>query len=118
MNLSLKKERDMGIYVHIPFCKQKCIYCDFAAYPNLDSWHESYVSYLLQEIDLRLNMQSELTRLPVDTIYFGGGTPTNIALPLLERILLYLQERFFVSQDAEISIEANPADCDSQEMQS
>lgn len=98
------EKRDMGIYIHIPFCHHKCIYCDFIGYPNLDAYHEAYVDSLIQELALRR------TSHPVSTIYFGGGTPTLLPVRSLARILDALYQHFVLAEDVEISIESNPGD--------
>lgn len=91
----------VGIYVHIPFCASKCVYCDFVSYPGLDDLHDAYIEALLKEI-------ASSPELPVRTIYFGGGTPTVLPATHLARVLAALHERFDVEDGAEITCEANP----------
>lgn len=93
-----------GVYLHIPFCRSRCSYCDFATdvYKSAEIV-ESYVSALRKEIE---NFQSRET---VDTIYFGGGTPSLLAPAQLERILEIIHKKFSVSGDSEITMEMNPA---------
>ncbi|MDD4843970.1 MAG: radical SAM family heme chaperone HemW [Anaerotignum sp.] len=97
--------KTMGLYVHIPFCKKKCLYCDFPSFGNLEGKYEEYVCALEQEIERRgllcRNWQ-------VSSIFFGGGTPTVLSKELLARLLLKIKESFLISADAEITIEANP----------
>lgn len=98
----------LGAYVHIPFCIQRCHYCDFATYakdqiaPNSD-----YVDAVCQEISLRRPLFSEKS---LQTIYFGGGTPSLLAPKEIERIIQCFEENDFVfDDDIEITLEVNPA---------
>lgn len=101
----------MLIYVHVPFCRSKCRYCAFYSEVPAPGVFEAYVEALLREIDLR---SDELGSRQVETIFFGGGTPSLLPVPLLGRILEALAARFaFVSgagsaESLEISLEANP----------
>ena len=72
-----------GIYLHIPFCKSRCIYCGFFSTTSLLKRHD-YVDAVLEELRLR---RSFLTDQPIDTIYFGGGTPSQLPPEELERML-------------------------------
>ena len=93
-----------GVYIHIPFCKSRCSYCDFATDVfKSDAVVESYVQALVKEIR---NSESEIG---VDTIYFGGGTPSLLAPRQLETILNAVYKRFAVAADSEITMEMNPA---------
>ncbi|MDR0977032.1 MAG: radical SAM family heme chaperone HemW, partial [Prevotellaceae bacterium] len=96
-----------GIYVHIPFCKTRCIYCDF--YSTVDSTLRTpYVDALCHELGLRA---SYLQDAPVDTIYIGGGTPSALSVvPDLYEILTTIRRVYDVSPTAEITLEANPDD--------
>jgi len=92
-----------GLYVHIPFCSSRCSYCDFATGLYQSELAERYVRGLIKEIrDSRYNVEN------VDTIYFGGGTPSLLAPAQLERILASLYERFKIIGGPEITIEINP----------
>jgi oxygen-independent coproporphyrinogen-3 oxidase len=94
-----------GIYVHIPFCLTRCGYCDFNAYAGLDDLKPRYQRALLGEADLwRRDWAGER----VGSIFLGGGTPTTIDPVDLEELLVSLRERFDVTADAEVTIEANP----------
>ncbi|SNV64367.1 Oxygen-independent coproporphyrinogen-III oxidase [Veillonella rodentium] len=103
---------DMGLYVHIPFCKQKCIYCDFPAYQNLQDYYETYVYALVQEIDLWANVHPESKFRPIDTIYFGGGTPTELSIDQLKIILDKIRHTFTLTDPCHMTIEANPGEVD------
>lgn len=94
-----------GVYIHIPFCKSRCSYCDFATdvYRDSDAV-ERYVAALLAEIDT-----GTLAEPAADTIYFGGGTPSLLMPAHVERILEGVRAKFDVTGDAEITVEMNPA---------
>ncbi len=95
-----------GIYIHIPFCKSRCSYCDFATdvYKN-DEVVERYADALCSEI---LNSKFEIQN-SADTIYFGGGTPSLLKPDQVEKILEQVHAKFEISDDAEITMEMNPA---------
>ena len=108
--LNLSTLRDMGLYVHIPFCKQKCMYCDFPAYQNLQDYYETYVYALVQEIDLWVSEHPEPTSKAIDTIYFGGGTPTELSIQQLQMILDKIKNTFTITDDCHMTIESNPGE--------
>ena len=93
-----------GVYLHIPFCKSRCSYCDFATdvYQNAESV-QRYVEALCREIETFNDP------LPVDTVYFGGGTPSLLEPKQVEQILETVKENFFVDPGSEITMEMNPA---------
>ncbi len=99
----------LAIYLHIPFCAVRCAYCDFNTYAGLDALFEPYVAALVREIRLS---GSRRDRLPVRTIFIGGGTPTVLPPGLLARVLDACRETFDVAPDAEITSEANPGTVD------
>jgi oxygen-independent coproporphyrinogen III oxidase len=92
-----------GLYIHIPFCRSRCSYCDFATGLYESGLAERYVSALVQEV-----RSSNVAGAQVDTIYFGGGTPSLLAPAQLDRILLALRENFDVDPASEITVEINP----------
>jgi len=92
-----------GLYVHIPFCSSRCSYCDFATGLYQTELAERYVHGLIHEI-----RSSRYAGETIDTIYFGGGTPSLLATGQLDRILASLHERFNVAADSEITLEINP----------
>lgn len=94
-----------GLYIHIPFCKQACYYCDFHFSTDTKGQNEM-VGALIQEIAL----QKAFLTSPLRSIYFGGGTPSLIHTKNLERILAAVRSTFFVASNAEITLEANPDD--------
>jgi len=91
-----------GIYVHVPFCRRKCPYCDFYSIENSD-WLPAYLNALSEEIRLAAKPVS-----PYDTIYFGGGTPSLIDADQMARLLENIFTHFDISENAEITLEANP----------
>ncbi len=100
-----------GIYLHIPFCKSRCSYCDFATdvYKNEETV-ERYVSALVKEVQSsEFKVQSSNPKIEVDTIYFGGGTPSLLSAKQIERIFVEIYKKFAVDENAEITLEMNPA---------
>ena len=112
--LNLSTLGDMGLYVHIPFCKQKCMYCDFPAYQNLQDYYETYVYALIQEMDLWVSEHPESKAKPIDTIYFGGGTPTELSIQQLQMIVDKIKSTFTITDDCHMTIESNPGEVDLQ----
>lgn len=112
--LNLSTLGDMGLYVHIPFCKQKCMYCDFPAYQNLQDYYETYVYALVQEIDLWVSEHAESKERSIDTIYFGGGTPTELSIQQLQMIVDKIKSTFTITEDSHMTIESNPGEVDLQ----
>ena len=95
------RNRELGIYIHIPFCKRKCEYCDFISYCDKDNLIETYVEALKKEINLQ-NIQSY-----IDTIYIGGGTPSYIESKYIKAIMKEIKNKN-IRKNAEITIEVNP----------
>jgi len=95
------ENKEIGIYVHIPFCKRKCDYCDFISYSNKDDKIQEYIDAVKKEIELQ-KIKSEIT-----TIYIGGGTPSYIESSYIKEIIKEIQKKN-VSPNAEITIEINP----------
>ncbi len=95
-----------GIYIHIPFCRQKCYYCDFYKTVNT-GLTARFIETLKKETELRKNYIEAET---IETIYFGGGTPSVLSLPELELIVNFLKENFRFADDMEVTFEANPDD--------
>lgn len=95
-----------GIYIHVPFCRQKCFYCDFYKTVNT-SQIPNFIDVLKKEAQSRIDYIGNET---VDTIYFGGGTPTVLTIPEVEEILNFLRLNFIISDNPEITFEANPDD--------
>jgi oxygen-independent coproporphyrinogen-3 oxidase len=101
--------RRLGLYIHIPFCDHKCSYCDFNSYAGLDHLIPAYTDALVRETELWSSVASGWT---VSTIFFGGGTPSLMPLPRLERVIDAVESRFNVDARAEVTLEANPGTVD------
>jgi oxygen-independent coproporphyrinogen-3 oxidase len=93
-----------GLYIHIPFCRGKCAYCDFNSYPELEELHPAYLGALKMEAEQKRGDSIS----PVTSVYFGGGTPTIYGSEDLVAILGILRRTFSFDSRAEISVEANP----------
>ncbi len=102
-----------GIYVHIPFCRSRCTYCDFATGAFDAARAERYVTAVINEINECPSRQPFIENVSgVDTIYFGGGTPSLLTSAQIERILAALYQKFKIEKDAEITLEINPGTVD------
>lgn len=95
--------KELGIYVHIPFCKSKCSYCDFTSFANKEKIIEKYIECLKKEIK-----NKESNNCIIDTIYIGGGTPSFIESKYIKEIVETIKSKFKIKQEAEITIEINP----------
>ncbi len=115
--------KDVGIYVHIPFCMKKCFYCDFISYENKDELKNEYVKYLLREIEQvgignKEDYKNDLDDLVrVRTVYFGGGTPSYIDSKDIVDILNTIKRNFSLIENCEITLEINPGTVDEQKLQ-
>lgn len=97
-----------GIYIHIPYCKKACHYCNFHFSTNQNS-KSSFIKAVCKELQLR---SPEYRSQEIQTIYFGGGTPTVLEVSELTSVLDVIYEVYNVSADPEITLEANPDDLD------
>jgi oxygen-independent coproporphyrinogen III oxidase len=95
-----------SIYIHIPFCKQRCSYCDFNTYAGIEILIPRYMQALRQE--LKFVALSAPARLPVHTIFFGGGTPSLLSAVEIEKVFSSISEFYHLTKDAEVTLEANP----------
>jgi len=95
----------ISLYVHIPFCKQKCKYCDFLSWASTAETRSSYVDALVKEIKEKAALYGHPS---VKTVFFGGGTPTALHVSQLERICQVIREEFSLLPEAEWSMECNP----------
>ena len=95
---------ELGIYIHIPFCKQKCFYCDFCSFANKNEMQGKYVETVINEIK-NITHKEKYT---VTTIYLGGGTPSILNPDYIKNILQEINSSFEILDDAEITIEINP----------
>lgn len=99
------RNRELELYIHIPFCVRKCAYCDFLSGPADDKTIESYVEALIRELKAH---QSSMKDYKVTTIFMGGGTPSILSGEQLGSIMDAIRANFQLDKDAEISMEANP----------
>jgi oxygen-independent coproporphyrinogen-3 oxidase len=95
-----------SLYLHIPFCTHRCGYCDFNTYAGLENLIPAYVDALITEIDYVASTSGR--RLPVHTIFFGGGTPSLLPVEKVAEILYAIRQTYDLALDAEITLEANP----------
>lgn len=95
----------IGLYLHVPFCVRKCNYCDFCSFSNLtESTRNQYISKLVNEIKSYRREE----RIAVDSIFFGGGTPSLLSCEELSKLYSAIDESFKISNDTEFTLEANP----------
>lgn len=100
---------NIGLYIHIPFCRQKCLYCDFPSFAGKEGMMQAYVDALTAEIKSR---RKEYPKKKVVSVFFGGGTPTALEIPMLEQLMQAVWENWDIAEDAEITTEANPGTLD------
>lgn len=96
-----------GIYIHVPFCKSRCIYCDFYSTTFPPTWHKRYAEAVGRELEMRL---ASLGSSDIATLYLGGGTPSQLAPDALMLLFRSIGQHFTIPSTAEITIEANPDD--------
>ena len=102
----------LGLYVHIPFCVRKCNYCDFCSFNiSLIEWRDKYIDRLCEEIASYKNKGIRL-----DTVFFGGGTPSLLTPEEFVKIFHVIKDSFEISEDAEITVEANPKTLDCEKL--
>ena len=105
-----KKRKPLELYVHIPFCIRKCAYCDFVSGPGTKAMQKEYEEALLAEIDAA----EETAESEVISVFFGGGTPSAVDAGMLARVMEKLRSKYVFSEDAEITLEANPGTLDAE----
>ena len=96
-------KRDVGVYIHIPFCVHKCAYCDFPSWAGREDYMAAYTDALCREIGARVPRDAR-----ADTVYIGGGTPSVLPAALMERVIGTLRAHMDIAPDAEMSCEMNP----------
>ncbi|MBQ7152722.1 MAG: radical SAM family heme chaperone HemW [Clostridia bacterium] len=102
----MKNRQELGLYIHIPFCRRKCLYCDFTSFAGMSCREiEAYAEAVLRELRFRAPSADGYA---VDTVYFGGGTPTLVPPETLCGIIRCIKENYRLLPDAEISAECNP----------
>ena len=109
----LPPQETLGLYVHIPFCKSKCAYCDFYSLAGQDARMDPYLKVLLAHIREGAEAAEEMV---VDTIYVGGGTPSYFGAKRLKTLLSEIRKRYDVDKAAEITVEVNPDSADPKEL--
>ena len=110
------EQQPLGLYIHIPYCIHKCGYCDFNSHPIKQDEMNHYIDALVAEMKHYAKTYSNTNI--IRTIFLGGGTPTTLTVYQLERILKECVSEFTVASDAEITIEANPATIDIEQLKS
>lgn len=108
---AVKGEEMAGIYIHIPFCRSKCRYCDFTSYPGKIGFAEAYMACVYKEMKLRAEA---LKGKKIETVYFGGGTPSVIDAKLILGSMRRIRECYDLAENAEITIEINPGTIDAE----
>lgn len=103
----------IALFVFIPFCKIKCTYCDFNVYAHLTRLMEPYAEAVAREVSEFRVQNSELT---AQSVYLGGGTPSLMPIPAIEKILRACRDTFTILPDAEITLEANPGHVDADQL--
>ena len=103
-----------GIYIHIPFCKQKCSYCDFHFSTTFHKYRAEMIESICKEIICR---KDYLANQVVETVYFGGGTPSLLTKDEFEQVLNSIKTTFNLSADLEFTVEANPDDINKNTLQ-
>ncbi len=103
-------KKEIGLYIHIPFCRAKCYYCDFISYSNKQNLIESYIKALIKEIE-----HINLNQYDIKTIYIGGGTPSILESKKITQILEKITP--FALPDCEITIEVNPGTVDKEKLE-
>src|SRR5574342_1365598 len=106
LSKSMESRAKVSLYLHFPFCMKKCLYCSFVSVDDRLSLVDEYVDSLLGE--MRLCREDLTARLPVETVYFGGGTPSLMSPPQVEKLIDGAAGFFYLARDAGITIEANP----------
>lgn len=105
MSKSMKLKKELGLYIHIPFCVRKCDYCDFLSAPASEDTKKEYIRAVLLEI---LGYEELAAEYSVSTIYFGGGTPSSIEGRFIREVMEKITQTFSVSDHPEVTIEVNP----------
>lgn len=101
--------KETGLYIHIPFCKQKCLYCDFPSFANQEDKQQAYVEALQKEL---VQKSAQCAGWKIKSVFFGGGTPTVLPISALRQLIQTVFRHYTVLPHAEITIEANPGTLD------
>ena len=100
-----QQKRPLGLYLHIPFCRSKCIYCDFYSLPSAEDRMDRYAAALCRHL---METAPQAAPYTVDTVYFGGGTPSYLGVKRLKKLLKAVEKDYSLSREAEVTMEANP----------
>ena len=103
----------IAIYIHVPFCIKKCNYCDFVSFPLCNNYDEDLLSFYIKELSLYREL---IGNRYVETLYFGGGTPSLMSSQFIEKIIECIYENFTVCNNPEITLEVNPKTVDEQKL--
>lgn len=101
----MKEVKNFQVYIHIPFCKQKCFYCDFPSWAGKEKLMAPYIAALCEEIKAKKNLYDDCE---VTSVYIGGGTPTTLPISLIADLFQVMRENFHLTSETEITFEANP----------
>ncbi|MFI3171766.1 MAG: radical SAM family heme chaperone HemW [Eubacteriales bacterium] len=105
--------KELELYIHIPFCKQKCAYCDFLSFALPETEQNRYVEALLFEIECYRELANNYK---VTTIFIGGGTPSILSIENMSQIIQLIKDIFYITQDVEFTIEINPGTVDEEKI--
>lgn len=103
--------KQIGLYIHIPFCRQKCLYCDFPSWAGREGEMQAYTDALAKEI---ANRAKEYPDREIVSVFFGGGTPTVLSIAQLKQLMQAVRGNWRIATDAEITTEANPGTLDAE----
>lgn len=106
--------KEIGMYIHIPFCMQKCHYCDFCSFSNMEDQVSVYIDALVKEMN---GWKEDLKDRKIKSIFIGGGTPSIISIYEMDKILKTIYKGFNVSENIEFSIESNPGTLEKEKME-
>src|SRR5438477_12057542 len=102
----------IGLYLHVPFCESKCIYCDFNSYAHMEDKYATFVNAICRDIERGISWDLTGTPgcegTPISTVFFGGGTPSVLEPEQIANILRAARSRYRLASGAEITMEANP----------
>ena len=107
------RNKELSLYIHIPFCVRKCAYCDFISFSADESVKDSYISRLCRELK---EAAKDYEERKVVSIFFGGGTPSVLHADQMMRLMEAVVRNYHINSDAEISIEANPGTVDTEKL--
>jgi oxygen-independent coproporphyrinogen III oxidase len=106
--------KDLSLYIHIPFCKTICTFCNFLTFAHKNKWIPDYINSLCQEIEIKAEQNPHYI---IESIYFGGGTPSLIEPKYIEQVLTIIKKNFALAPDIEISLECNPESLDRERLE-